>query len=291
MSKNDQIALPLRVVAQKSTDDLDLGVLENGQAYVSARGLASLCGVAPSAIIQQALNWKAGDRTSRLAGMLIKAGIDREALHIQTDGTEHAYIEDVAMTILEYYGFEAQTPNRTAQRNFRTFAKAGLRAFVYGAIGYAPGTQTAPSEFQKFYDRLLLNATPPGYFSVFREMSEMMLTAIRGGLVVDEHTVPDISVGQLWSAHWNSKALESRHGERTRHSHTYPDYFPQAAANKEIEAWIYPLGALGEFRVWLQNEYLPTRYPSYLRGKVSKGTLPASKADALVRQLGPRKLP
>ncbi len=64
------------------------------------------------------------------------------------------------------------------------------------------------------------------------------------------------------------------------HSHTYPESFPQSQANPE--AWIYPIESLGEFRRWLDTDYLPNKYPTYLKTKVKQGLLPPSTAALIL---------
>jgi hypothetical protein len=44
---------------------------------------------------------------------------------------------------------------------------------------------------------------------------------------------------------------------------------------------------LGEFRLWIQNEYLPNKFPNYLSTKVKKGVFPASKKEAMIKALTP----
>ncbi|MGH3427826.1 MAG: hypothetical protein ACRDQZ_09720 [Mycobacteriales bacterium] len=215
--------------------------------------------------------------------MFVDAGVTRESLYLQTEvnGTiVHAYPEDVAMTFLEYYAFEHPRPTEQARQAFRKLARGGLRLFIYTALGYDPA-QLVPLQWREFHDRMTLVSAPIGFFSVFKESSEFVINAIRAGLRVDEHTVPDISVGQAWSAHWKSLELYKVFGDRRKHPHNYPEYFKQAQS-KPQEMWVYPLDALGEFRRWVQLGYVPTKYPKYLERKVSEGALPASTAQVLL---------
>lgn len=285
-----QLALPMKVVVEKTINELQMGVLEDGTAYLSARGLARACGVVPSAVISQGANWAEGKRDGRLAKMLMNAGITRETLHLPTGGSEHAYPDDICMIFLEYYAFEVSSPNRSrkAQEMYRLFARAGMRAFVYNALGYKPN-QVAPEHWRKYYDRLMLNPLPAGYFSVFREMGDLVVTAAQNGLPLDEHTVPDISIGMAWSQHWQESGAEERFGQRKKYPHRYPAYFPQAKAG--IEAWIYPLAALSEFWIWMQDTYVPEKFPKYLSRQVTKGALPAGAANVILAAVEPKRLP
>lgn len=276
----DELAPAASIVISKEVDGLEMGVLEDGTPYLSGRSLAKLCGVSVSAIIKQAELWGAGHRDGKFARILVAAGVEPKSLYVRV-GNTNAYPDDICMMFLEFYAFEAQVQNGTALENFRRLARASLRLFIYRATGYDP-QKRIPEVWTKFHDRLVLNTTPQGYFSVFREMSELIVTAIQNGLTVDEHTIPDISVGQAWAKHWKREGLEAKYGPATEFDHIYPDYFPQAAANEFIKAKIYPLAALGEFRIWMQNEYLPEKFPAYLGRKAQAGVLPPSTVELIL---------
>lgn len=285
---NQQLSLPTEIAVETEVDGVEMGVFDDGTAYLTGRGIAKVCGVANSNIFTETKAWDAGDRSSRFAQMLIRNGIDRERLYIpitKRGNNAFAYPEDVCMAFLEYYSFEARTKVPEAAKNFRNVARAGFKLFVYRATGYAPVPPRPPHQWQKFHDRLLLNDVPVGYFSVFREMSELVLTAMQNGLVVDECTVPDISIGMTWSKHWCAEELEARFRTRIKHPHVYPDYFPQAAANAQIDAWVYPVEALGEFRLWLHRVYFPQKFPAYLDGKVKTKRVTADGAKRLRHKL------
>lgn len=274
------------VTVFREVNGVEMGVLADGQSYVTARGLARLCGVAASAVITQGKRWLDGDRASKLARMLTERGIARDSIYIaiERDGTTvHAYTDDVAHVILEYYAFEATPPSKVGLANFRTLSQAGLRVFVYQALGYDPSRRLSDA-WRQFHDRLNLHQVPRGYFSVFRECADFVLASIRAGLPVDDHTIPDVSVGVLWGKHWTSTDLETRYGARAKHDHNYPAYFPQAASNPQ-EINVYPVEALGEFRRWLQDVYLPDKFPTYLNAKVKKGLVAASIAELLLDEV------
>lgn len=291
--------LALNIVVTKDVDGLEMGVLSDGTAYLSGRGLAALCGVAPSAVIQQATQWLDGKRDGRLAKLLLNAGFAKDSLFIKVaappgvlsvNGLLHAYPDDVCMLVLEYYAFDAaQAGNERAVANYRKLARASLRQVIYGATGYDPQNRV-PDRWRQYHDRMLLNTAPRGHFSVFREMSEIVLSAIQAGLTVDAHTVPDISVGKTWASQWEAIAGEKTYGPRTQFPHMYPDYFPQAKAGPQ-DAWVYPLAALGAFRQWMQETYLPKHFPNYLAGKVQKKVLLASTRDLILEAVEVHALP
>lgn len=278
-----------RIVTEREIEGIEMGVLDDGRAFLNGRGLAKVAGVAASTIINQADQWKQGKRSNDLAMLLKGQGFNRPSLYIPVpgpNGIEHAYTDDVAMLILEYYAFsrpaqDAEGKPNPALENYRKLARAGLRLFIYQAIGYDP-QKVVPNEWRQFHDRALLNPAPRNYFGVFHEMSAMVLTAIRGGLVVDMHTVPDISVGIAWSKHWKATSMEAQYGPSTKHPHFYPAYMTQSLANGEIEAHVYPVKAIGEFRAWMEDVYLPHKFPKYLEGKVKKKDLTASTAELIL---------
>lgn len=280
-----------RLVAavSREVDGLEMGVLSDGRAYLSSRALSRLTGTAYSTIIENAQRWLEGKRDGKLAQLLASHGLNPISLYVEVEkpdvigGKVHAYTDDVAMVILEYYAYVAQRTNETALSNFRKLAHASLKLFVYRAVGYDPAS-AAPDKWRQFHDRLALNSVPLGYFSVFRELGEVVIFAIQRGLPCDEHTVPDISVGIQWANHWKSKGLETQFGPRRSHDHNYPEYFAQSRSNPQ-DISIYPNEALPEFRQWLMTVYLPEKFPKYLRSKVASRALPASTADLLITEM------
>jgi hypothetical protein len=194
------------------------------------------------------------------------------------------------MAILEYYAFEAtQGSNDTAVRNYRLLARYSFRAFIYNRCGYDPDKHI-PDSWRNFHERVLLNdQVPIGFFSVFREIADIVVHMIQSGCPLDDHTVPDGSVGVVWSSYWVDYELEARYGPRQKHPHNYPDWFPQAVANP-IQAWVYPVEALGHFRIWLYEQYIPKNFPKYLEGKVKKGVFLPSRAELLLGAVSRREL-
>lgn len=279
----NQLSLP-KVEVEKTVDGLEMGILSDGTSYLNGRSLARICGVVPYSIINQSQNWQGGQRNGRLAQMLVAAGVTGD-LYVpkQINGQDHyAYPDHVCMVFLEYYAFETAKPNPMALQNYRLLARAGLRAFVYNALGYSPNE---PADiWREFHDRMTLVSAPAGHFSVFKEMSEFIIAAIRGGLHINERTIPDISVGIVWGKHWIDGDLENKYGQRVKFDHNYPEYFSQAASNPQ-PMWVYPVAALPEFRVWLQSTYVLQKFPAYLDKKVAKGVLPANSAELLLSQV------
>jgi hypothetical protein len=281
------------VAAAKTINGVEMGVLADGTAFLTGRSLARLCGVAISSVIEAKDRWNAGNRDSKLAKLLMESGFDEQQLAqpvklagVGVGAEALAYNETVVMAFLEHCAYELKRPE--AIQNHRLLSRAGFRLFVYNKVGYDP-SGAVPGLWREFHDRLNLHAVPPGYFSVFREMSDFTLLGIQNGLKVDAANVPDISVGKAWGAYWTDNKLEDVHGARVKHDHNYPDYFPQAVSNPQ-DMWVYPNSALGVYRNWLQQEYVPKKFPAYVAYKVTKGALPASMAELLLAAVEPMKL-
>jgi hypothetical protein len=266
-----------------TADGLEMGITADGTPFLTGRGLAKLCGVDHSTIRYHKDEWADGKRGGKLAKMFVGHKYTAKDLceEVVVNGTTvNAYPDHVCMIFLEYFAFEAEPRNDVATDFFRKLAHSSLRQMIYLAMGYDPA-RSVPEEWRQFHDRQKLHTTPKGYFSVFQEMSGLVLESIRVGLPVDHHTVPDISVGMTWATFWNDHKYDEVFGKRVRHDHNYPEYFPQAKSNPQ-EMWIYPNEALGEFRRWMDETYLPEKFPSYLASKVKKGLLSKATVDLLL---------
>jgi hypothetical protein len=302
IQKYKQVELEIKVVTSKEVDGVEMGVLSDGTPFLTGRGLAKACGISNGTLsewgeITPALG--SDLRAGKMAELLAANGFggDKFFQRIVNESKEgvdafiNAYPDAVCTAFLEYYAFEAgRYCTETAKTNFRILCRERLRDFIYKKTGYDPRT-IALQSWKCFHDRLLLNTVPSGFFSVFTETAQLVVSAIRGGLTVDEHTVPDISVGKVWSKFWDDNNLESTYGGKMSYPHDYPDYFPQAQANGSITAYIYPLKALGEFREWVENHYLPSKFPSYLQRKVKQGAISGDRAQSLLKAVEPVALP
>lgn len=127
---------------------------------------------------------------------------------------------------------------------------------------------------------LLKDSVPVGYFSVFKESTGLVVDLINAGLPVNQHTVPDGSVGTTWGPYWTKNCFAQKYGERIDYPHYYPAEYPQSASNPQ-KAWAYPNEAWAEFQNWFRTIYLPTKYPVYILKKAS--LLPGGDGEA--RQL------
>jgi hypothetical protein len=129
---------------------------------------------------------------------------------------------------------------------------------------------------------LTYNSVPTGFFSVFKEIADMIVTLGQAGLFIDSSFVPDGSVGSIWATHWKNSAFDATFGARCQWNHNYPDYFPQSKSNPQ-HAWCYPESALPEFRRWMRENYIGDgKFTKYINDKVKQKELPASFAQLAI---------
>lgn len=284
------LPLPLGVEKEVEIDGIGMGVLSDGTPFLSGRGLARLVDMENLHIRTISQEWNDDPQKPRIAGIkkiLAGRGIEMPSPHIEFregNAVRHAFPDTVCLAILEYYAFDAGQPREVALKNYRLLAGRALRDFIYTQVGYDP-SNAVPSVWKQFHDRVSLtyNACPPGYFGVFKEIADMIVTLGQAGLRIDASFVPDISVGQAWSKHWDANNFDETYGSRVKYEHSYPSYFPQAASNPQLP-WCYPESALGEFRRWFRESYIGDgKFSRYLDGKVkSKELAPSFVQLALV---------
>jgi hypothetical protein len=286
-----QMEIQLSSIKHTAPDGIDMGVMNDGTPYLSASGLALLCGTAVSNISTLIKEWdeqKHKPRGKIIKGLIEEQGGKPSGLYtpIKVNGVFHHAINDInCMAILEYYAFEAQSPLEQARKNYRSLAKLSLRTFIYERTGYDPAVQV-PKYWQVFHERITLNEVPSGYFSVFEEIASLLVAGIRKGMPFDQKTMPDISVGMGWGKVWRDNNYDSQFGDRIKHLHKFPADFPQ----KDPEAWIYPVDSLGEFRKWIDGIYIRTKFPKYLANKAKSGQLPDLDVKTLVEAIQPVRL-
>lgn len=279
--------LNLFVEKELEIDGIGMGVLSDGTAFLTGRGLARLCGVSNARIVELGQAWAVTSNNAMVEGVkriLRDKGLMASAPYIeikQRSGTFHAYSDAVCLAVLEYYAFDQ--PTDEAKKNFRILAGKALHDFIYAQVGYDPANHV-PEQWRQFHDRVSLtyNSVPAGYFSVFKEIADMIVHLGQNGLTIDEKFIPDISVGLCWGKHWTEKNLASQYGERIKFDHFYPNYFPQAKSNPQ-EPWCYPEMALGEFKKWLREQYIKGgKFEKYLNNQVAARSLPPSFAQLAI---------
>lgn len=290
----DQGHLDLGIEVQAEIDGIGMGVLKDGTAFLTGRGLSRLVDIENLHIRTIGMEWTADEpkpRTEAIKKLLAKRGLHPTQAYIATtDGSRpiHAYSEEVCLAVLEYYAFDAAKPREKARDNYRLLAGKALRDLIYSQVGYDP---TGGKRFDKWHERIALNyqSAPKGFFHVFNEAHTIIYELIRAGAEIGEKFVVDISIGSHWSRYWTDSGLEAKY-DRGKYPHHYPDSHPQAKSNPQ-ESWCYPLDALGAFRTWLQDIYLEGgKFKTYLDGKVARKELPPSIAQLALSTLTPAAL-
>lgn len=294
---SNQGSLQLEIAKEREIEGVGMGVLSDGTPYLNQRGLAVLCGVQNAHIGTISGRWDDPDETPRIKAVksiLNKAGSKATVPHYELmrgKQVYYCYPADVCLAILEYYAFDAgANVSEKARDNFRLLAGSKLREMIYSQVGYDP---TGGNRFNKWHERISLNyqSAPRGFFHVFNEAHTVIYELIMAGAVIDEKMVVDISIGQHWSKYWDASGFNERFGGRDKYPHRYPDDHPQSKSNPQ-ESWCYPLDALGEYRRWLQDDYIDGgKFRGYLSGKVSKGELPVSFAELALDALEHKALP
>lgn len=292
-----QLHLPLEIAAEREIDGVGMGVLNDGTPFLTLRGLARMCSVDIASIVRMTAQWldtPLRPREAKIRELVRAQGFDDSVafIAVQKMGiVQHAVPPAVCMAVLEYYAFEAKADNDHAEKSYRTLARKGFSDFIYSQVGYNP-TGSVSVAWQQFHDRVTLSyhAVPAGYFSVFKEVADMLVTLIREGADLGPSFIPDISVGIHWGKHWTTDNLDIVFGDRIKYSHNYPAYFAQAASNPQ-PVFCYPDDALGEFRKWVREFYIPTKMPNYLSDKVKQGQIASAKATAAIAAFAPRSAP
>jgi len=291
----NQLRLDLTVEKEVEVDGVGMGVFNDGMPYLTGRGLARVCGVDQKAIVQVTSALAQGivrPREARIAELLEKHGIDpvQPYVIVATESERYnAFPAPACLAFIEYYAFDAGNNTRKeAQETYRALAEKGLREYILDRVGFDPNKNIEVA-WRQFRDRVLAtyDNIPTGYFIVFKEASDMIVSLIMRGANVGINFVPDISVGRTWSQHWGEQGFDDLYGGRIKVLHDYPDYFPQAKSNPQ-EIFAYPESALHEFRSWSRTIYLPTKLPSYLSRSVKKGLLSLETAQEVQTALLPR---
>lgn len=287
-----QRALNLNIEKEAEIAGVGMGVLTDGTPYLTQRGLARLCGLTHSVISEITAEWNTESRRiTAIKDLARRTGltIEHPCIEIIEGGVrKYLYSAPVCMVFLEYYALDAgANVKEEARKNFRLFAHKALRDFILTQVGYDP-KRTVPDIWRQFHDRVSLtyNSVPQGFFCVFKEISDMVVTLGQNGLQVDSKFVPDISVGQAWANYWTTNELDHKYGQRQKFDHHYPDYFPQAASNPQ-PVWSYPEEALGDFRRWMRESYIGGgKFEKYLEGQIKKRELPPSFAQLALAAYG-----
>ncbi len=283
-----QLDLDLEVAVEREVDGVGMGVLSNGSPYLNIRGLARMCGVDHTLIVDITAAWQDAapkPREAKIKELVISQGADDKIafVAVKKNGTIHHIIPAaVCMAVLEYYAFEARTRSEQAAKSYRILARKGFTDYIYAQVGYNPSGSPSVA-WQQFHDRVSLSyhTVPIGYFSIFKEIADMLVTLIKQGASLGDKFIPDISVGLAWGKHWTASNFDNLFGPRKKYEHNYPLYFPQSVTNPQ-EPWCYPDAALAEFRRWMREVYIPTKMPNYLNDKAKQKQITAQAATAAI---------
>lgn len=118
-----QVEMDLRIEKQVERDGIDMGVLSDGTAFLSGRGLARLCGVHHSVIGEIFSDWNSTPQKPRIKK--IKEILEGQGLTyrspvigvLEIDQLQtYAWPDIVCLAILEYYALDAQQGNRDQAR-------------------------------------------------------------------------------------------------------------------------------------------------------------------------------
>jgi hypothetical protein len=273
-----------KVEKQIEFDDIEMGVLNDGTPYLTGRGLERVCGVSHGQFHRFVTDWdneRFKPRGRTIQQLLDAQNYQSDSLFLRANynGIEVlAFTEPVCIAVLEYYAFYASDKKEKALNVYRILARSKFREFVYQAVGYIP---SSTDNWKQFHDRVSLTyaSVPVGYFSIFKEIADMIVTIGQQGIYINPSFVPDISVGKGWAQYWKTNNLSDKYGEFLEYEHNYPSYFPQAKSNPQ-PVKCYPEDALGEFRRWFRNVYVGEgKLRKYINKKVLDLSLPSEFAD------------
>ena len=130
--------------------------------------------------------------------------------------------------------------------------------------GKEPTTPSSTNELHPYqrvwYQRLMLfeknTKLPSGHWCIFEEIGKLMRDLEAKNVHLYDRATIDISVGLAW-CHWlRSQGYDTNF---EKYIHHYPDKRGEQLAN------IYPFELLGKFHSWLQETYVPDKFPSYVR--------------------------
>ena len=105
----------LFIEKQLEVNGVGMGVLSDGTAFLTGRGLAKLCGVDSSRISELAQGWDSANQnplTKSVRKILSDKGINIERPYIEIKLSNeffHAYSDAVCLAVLEYYAFDKPT--------------------------------------------------------------------------------------------------------------------------------------------------------------------------------------
>jgi KilA-N domain len=134
--------------------------------------------------------------------------------------------------------------------------------------GKTPVEQSTPlPPYQRvWYQRLMLfeqnTKLPVGTWCIFEEIGKLMRELEAKGVPLHDRATVDISIGQTWCYY-----LREKEGYDTSTFEEYIHHYPDKRGQQPAK--VYPFELLGKFRQWLQDTYIPDKFPDYVRKFVS----------------------
>ncbi|WP_413516821.1 hypothetical protein [Photobacterium phosphoreum] len=277
------------IEAETDWDGIGMAIITDGTSYftgLSGRGLSKLCGVDNATIVRIASEWTdtlQKPRITKIKKILERKNLSYSHPYLQINNNNY-WPKDVCLAVLEYYALDAsQGDNRIAKEQFRQLAGDAFDQQIYSAIGYNPTDGLNQDAWKKYMDRVTFNidSLPDGFFCIFNELADLIITLGKNGLHANEKFIPDISVGIYWKKYWDNEELNNIFGEPTKYKHYYPDYFPQAKSNPQL-VLCYPEDSIGRFRRWFREVYIKDGlFKNYITKQKDIKKLPLSKTKAL----------
>jgi len=259
---------------------IEVGILPDGTPFMSGRELARACGISNSTLV----GWgertpQMGDRhrAGKMAELLAtyRYGGDRFFVPIP-DGTKFggranvsAYPYQVCMAFLDYYAFEAN--KEEARNSLRVLSEKQLPQFIYEAVREQPQPPLKlQPELQRvqagspFQTRPLRGGIPIGYFTVDQVLAEEQARSLPTSQFPELYAALLSNIEKAWNRYWTIQQLGAELGDR------FP--MPQLISHDwaRPRQYVYPTAALESFSNWLNRQYLPERFPSYLQRKRSQ---------------------
>jgi hypothetical protein len=132
------------IVRPTIVDGIEFYVSPAGEAGMSIRGLAKLCGVERQSIINQVekINSQRGKQiTAKEAEALTgeEIMVDNKPADLLMETTNNARVirDEACAKIIEYFAFDSIAANKTATFSYRKFARLGIRSWIHQVTGYA----------------------------------------------------------------------------------------------------------------------------------------------------------
>lgn len=172
--------------------------------------------------------------------------------------------EDIHLTAncLKEMGMMAGTEKGKEIRKYFLQCEKKLKELLKAQRNRKPQHQYLWWERLKLFRRF--TKIPAGYWCVFEELTKLVADIEEQGVVLSGSSVPDISVGKCWNTYLRDLGYDT---DFPMYPHIYPKFTEEGYYDKRGEqgAKIYPEDLLVMFRKWLRENYVPGKFPNYIR--------------------------